>query len=390
MNELLILGRILTRSGEKMGKKVICAGHVCLDITPVIPDLGAKKIEDVLQPGKLLNVGEADISLGGSVSNTGIGMKVLGNDVSLMGKIGCDAFGEIVESLYGKYGVAEGLLRNDSVSTSYSVALAIPGIDRIFLHHPGANDTFTADDIPWERVKDAALFHFGYPPLMKSMYENEGEELVRLFKKAKESGAATSLDLAAVDPGSSSGKADWKKILSKVLPFVDFFVPSVEELCFMLDRDRFLDWKKRAEGKDVCEIINLEEDIRSLADKCMEMGCKVLMIKCGAPGMYLRTAGKERLDSIGSRIEFRTSVWEKQDFFEKSYLPDRILSGTGAGDTSIAAFLTAVLNGENPEWAMHYAAATGASCITELDAISGLKTLPELKKKIESGWAKRE
>ena len=51
MNELLILGRILTRSGEKMGKKVICAGHVCLDITPVIPDLGAKKIEDVLQPG---------------------------------------------------------------------------------------------------------------------------------------------------------------------------------------------------------------------------------------------------------------------------------------------------------------------------------------------------
>ena len=373
-----------------MQKKVICAGHVCLDLTPVIPELGAKKIEDVLQPGKLLNVGKADISLGGSVSNTGIGMKVLGNNVSLMGKIGRDAFGEIIESLYGRYGVADGLLRDESVSTSYSVALAIPGIDRIFLHHPGANDTFTADDIPWEQVEDAALFHFGYPPLMKNMYENEGEELVRLLKKAKESGAATSLDLAAVDPDSASGKADWKKILSKVLHFVDFFVPSVEELCFMLDRDRFHEWKKRAEGKDVCEIINLEEDIRPLADKCMEMGCKVLMIKCGAPGMYLRTAGKQKLDEISRRLDLCTDIWEKQDFFETSYIPDRILSGTGAGDTSIAAFLTAVLNGENPKWAMHYAAATGASCITELDAISGLKTLPELKKKIENGWAKRE
>ena len=372
-----------------MQKKVICAGHVCLDLTPVIPELGAKKIEDVLQPGKLLNVGKADISLGGSVSNTGIGMKVLGNNVLLMGKIGRDAFGEIIESLYRQYGVADGLLRDGSVSTSYSVALAIPGIDRIFLHHPGANDTFTADDIPWDQVKDAALFHFGYPPLMKNMYENEGDELVRLLQKARESGAATSLDLAAVDPDSASGKADWRKILTKVLPLVDFFVPSIEELCFMLDRNRFHDWKKRAKGKDVCEVITLEEDIRPLADECMTLGCRVLMIKCGAPGMYLRTAGKQKLEEISRRVELCTDVWEKQNFFETSYIPDRILSGTGAGDTSIAAFLTAVLNGENPEWAMHYAAATGASCITELDAVSGLKTLPELKKKIENGWAKR-
>lgn len=64
------------------------------------------------------------------------------------------------------------------------------------------------------------------------------------------------------------------------------------------------------------------------------------------------------------------------------------MSGTGAGDTSIAAFLTSVLEGDAPEWAMHYAAATGASCITELDAISGLRPLPELRAKIEAGWEK--
>lgn len=157
----------------------------------------------------------------------------------------------------------------------------------------------------------------------------------------------------------------------------------------MQDRERFCEWKKRAAGRDVCDVITVE-DIRPLADTCMEYGCKVLMIKCGAPGMYLRTATEEILKEITPKIELNTEIWANQDFFERSYKPDRILSGTGAGDTSIAAFLTAVLEGDTPEWALHYAAATGASCITELDAISGLKPLPELRAKIEAGWEKND
>ncbi len=372
-----------------MGKKVICAGHVCIDITPVIPDTGLRNISQVLQPGKLLNVGVAESSLGGSVSNTGIGMKVLGADVSLMGKIGRDSFGDMIYKKYQEYHVESGLIRQDKDATSYSVVLAIPGIDRIFLHHPGANDTFTANDIDWDSIdEETSLFHFGYPPLMRSMYQNDGEELVKILQTAQGKGMATSLDLAAVDPDSASGKVDWKEILKKTLPYVDFFVPSIEELCFMIDRQRFEEWKVRAAGGDVCDVLIPEQDIRPLADQCMEMGCKVLMIKCGAPGMYLRTTDSDGLNKISSRIELNAELWQKQEFFEKSYKPDRILSGTGAGDTSIAAFLTAVLNGEGPEWAMHYAAATGASCITELDAVSGLLSFAELKEKINAGWEK--
>ena len=75
------------------------------------------------------------------------------------------------------------------------------------------------------------------------------DELVNIMKKAKTNGCATSMDLAAVDENSEAGKADWKSILSKVMPFVDFFVPSVEELCFMLDRTRFIEWQKLASGR---------------------------------------------------------------------------------------------------------------------------------------------
>ena len=145
-------------------KKVICAGHICLDITPVIPDGGMRQIEKVLQPGKLLNVGETEISLGGAVSNTGLAMKFFGADVELMGKIGRDAFGDMIYREYEKFEAQKGLIRDEDGSTSYSIVLASPGIDRVFLHHTGANDTYCEKDIPWEKVKDAAMFHFGYPP----------------------------------------------------------------------------------------------------------------------------------------------------------------------------------------------------------------------------------
>lgn len=369
-------------------KKVIVAGHICLDITPVFPENKVSHIGDILQPGKLIQMGSADVYTGGAVANTGLGMKILGADVSLMGKIGTDDFGDMVLGVLEKHGAANGMIRDENETTSYSVVLAIPGVDRIFLHHPGANDTFVASDIPKEMLAEATLFHFGYPPLMEKMYEADGAELVKLMKTVKEAGVATSLDLASVDANSKAGKADWKKILSKVLPYVDFFVPSVEELCFMLDRPRFEEWQNRAKGGDIIEVLDTNRDIKPLASMCMELGCKVLLIKCGAPGMFFQTADEAALLTISPRVEVDASEWANKSWFEKSYVPDCILSGTGAGDTSIAAFLTAMLDGYAPERCLQLAAATGASCITAYDALSGLKSFEELITRIDAGWEK--
>jgi len=369
-------------------KKVIVAGHICIDITPVFPDKKTSNIADVLAPGKLIEMGKAEVSTGGAVANTGLGMKVLGADVTLMGKLGCDEFGDMICGILDKYDASKGMIRSSEVSTSYSVVLAVPGIDRIFLHNPGANNTFRADDIDENKLKEAALLHFGYPTLMKSMYENDGKELIELFKKVKECGCATSLDLSAVDPDTDAGRADWKKILTGVMPYVDFFVPSVEELCFMLDRDRFDEWQKRAAGRDITEILDPEKDIRPLAEECMKLGAKILLLKCGAPGLYFCSADKEVLNKIGERTEIDSEKWSNKTIFEKSYVPDKVLSGTGAGDTSIAAFLTSMLEGEDPEMCLHLAAATGASCVEAYDALSGLKSFAELKEKINRGWKK--
>ncbi len=371
-----------------MGKKVIVAGHICLDITPAFPDMGKKVISEILMPGKLIETKGVSVSAGGAVANTGLAMKFFGADVRLMGKVGCDDFGEMICNILKRHDAGEYMIHAENETSSYSVVVAIPGIDRIFLHCPGTNHTFRASDIPDDLLKDTALFHFGYPSLMREMYLNEGEELLRLFQKAKSCGCATSLDLAAVDPHSEAGRADWKRILQKVMPYTDFFVPSIEELCFMIDRDRFATWQERAKEGDITEVLEPENDIRPVADKCMDMGCRVLLLKCGAPGMYYRTGNADRLKGLSEKPGLDLEAWSEKEGFERSYQADAVLSGTGAGDTSIAAFLTAMLEGSKPEECIRLASATGACCVSAYDALSGLRPLNELRERISAGWEK--
>lgn len=367
-----------------MKKKIIAAGHVCIDITPVFSsDRQYAHISDVLEPGKLIHMGAADVHTGGSVANTGLALKILGADVRLLGKIGADSFGTMVQEILSRYG-ASGLIVDETCSTSYSVVLAVPGIDRIFLHNPGANDTFVNEDIPEEALADATLFHFGYPPLMKKMYEADGAQLAAIFRRMKSRGIATSLDLAAVDPNSEAGQADWEKILGNVLPDTDFFVPSFEELCFMLDRPRYD--ALSALGGDMAQNLDMERDVKPLAEKCLALGCRVVLIKCGTSGMYYRTAGLDKLAQVGCRLELNTELWANRAGIQPCFRAETVLSGTGAGDTSIAAFLLAVTRGKDPAQCAALAAAQGACAVTAYDALSGLKPLEELEEKIAAGW----
>lgn len=279
----------------KAKKKAVAAGHVCIDITPIFPKGMRDKAENILLPGKLIHVDGADIHTGGSVSNTGTAMKLLGAEVRLAGKVGDDDFGKLVLQKLREWDADGDMIVSEKANTSYSVVLAIPGMDRIFIHDAGANDEFVSDDVEDELLEGAALFHFGYPPIMKKMYEGDGREMVKLFRRAKDAGAAVSLDMAAVDPASPAAAADWRRILEHVLPLVDFFVPSVEELCFMLDREMYEDWNRRAAGGDLTDVISWEE-VQRLGHACLDMGARVVLIKCGAPGIYYCTKPREELE----------------------------------------------------------------------------------------------
>lgn len=369
-------------------KKAICAGHICLDLTPVTDvEKEYGNIAEYLTPGSLVPVKQADIHVGGSVGNTGAAMAKLGAQVTLMGKTGNDEFGQLLLKRISGEADCSGMIISDQTSTSYSVILAVPGIDRIILHNSGANDTFSMKDLDFEAIRKVNLFHFGYPTLMKKFYENDGIELVRMLQAVKDCGTATSVDMALTSEDSEAGRADWSKIIKESVPYVDFFMPSAEELAFFIDRPRYSEWKRRADGKDIASVLTKDE-VAPMAEKLLSWGAKVVLIKCGSAGMYLRTGDQAAISRIGGGLGNVMSGWHDVEHFELCYKPRRILSGTGAGDTSIAAFLCAVLEGYSWEEAVKLAAATGAVCVEEYDALSGIKPFSVLQNMIAGGWEK--
>lgn len=369
-------------------RKIVVAGHICLDITPAFPKEKTARIDELLKPGSLVQMGKTDVHTGGCVGNTGLAMKVLGADVSLMGKVGEDAFGEIICSILDSYGAQTGLKRAKGIETSYSIVLAPPFIDRIFLHDSGCNDTYCVQDLDFSIIKEASIFHFGYPTIMKQMYANQGKELIQMFQQVKQLSVATSLDMAAIDASSQAAQVDWKTLLKEVMPYVDFFAPSMEELAYMIAPNRLKVWKERAKEDDITNVLSIEEDIRPLADMLLSWGAKVVLIKCGVKGLYVKTNTKEVLKQVGGGLEKELMLWANQERFEKSYKPEQVLSATGAGDTCIAAFLTAISKGYPLTRCLELAAATGACCVSAYDSISGLKPFAKLNELIEAGWEK--
>ena len=369
---------------------MVAAGHICLDITPVFPESCRGEMDEIFIPGRLVNVEQARLTLGGSVSNTGLAMAFFGLDVHPLGKVGEDEFGAIAERMFRDHGIHHGLIRSPESATSYSIVLSLPGKDRLFLHHPGANDTFSRVDLEMELIKDASLFHFGYPPLMRRLYQNDGQELFEIFRDVAEIGLVTSLDLAAVDAASEAGRVNWRAILERTLPFVDIFAPSVEELLFMLDRERFDHLTHEAAGCDLTTVIDIEKDVRYLAEEALFMGAGVVLIKCGEPGLYYRTASEVRINNIANKLGYPLTGWADRAGFEPSFVPERVVSATGAGDVTIAAFLTALLKGFSLERCLLIATAAGACCVTEHDSLSGLINFEDMQERIDTGWKKRE
>ena len=95
------------------------------------------------------------------------------------------------------------------------------------------------------------------------------------------------------------------------------------------------------------------------------------------------------LAGIGRARPAELAAWSGLEVFEECFRPECIRSGTGAGDTTIAAFLTSVMEGVSWQKTMKYASGTGASCVEAFDALSGLKSFTELEKKIKGGWEKQ-
>jgi sugar/nucleoside kinase (ribokinase family) len=368
--------------------EIVAAGHICLDLIPAFTIEGAvDKMTDVLVPGKMINMGKCVVVGGGPVTNAGVSIRRLGVTTELIGKIGNDDFGREILNWYEEHeGHFKGIHMVDGESTSYTIAICIPGIDRFYLHHCGANDTFGYDDMSFDLVKRSKLMLFGYPPWMRKLYERTGDELTRILKKAKELGTTTALDLSIPDVSGYGDKIDWLAILRNWVPLSDIMVPSAEELFYFLYKDRFLEKKANLGPKEgVLDRMTVHE-ISTLGKDLIEMGTAIAMVKCGHRGLYVRTAGRDRLQQLGSAGCSDLANWANRELWFPVYEEEKFVGALGSGDSAIAGFLSAFVWDHTIESCLRYANAAGSMNVTVPDGLTWNKGFDDLTRRIEAGW----
>jgi len=196
---------------------------------------------------------------------------------------------------------------------------------------------------------------------------------------------ATSLDMALPDPDSEAGKADWGSLLERVLPHVDVFLPSLEETLYMLDRRRYEALEAASPELGLVAQAN-GELLEELSGRLLNMGAAMVGLKLGDQGLYLRTtASPDRMEAVGGDLGVSREMWRSRELLAPCFGVE-VVGTTGAGDCTIAGFLTGMLKGLTPEQTMTGAVAVGACNVERADATSGVRSWKAVQDRVAGGW----
>ncbi|MBK8026028.1 MAG: carbohydrate kinase family protein [Chloroflexi bacterium] len=365
-------------SEESTTPDIVVSGHLCIDL---IPQMGHVSAEALASPGRLTEVGPLDLSTGGSVSNTGLALHSLGANVAFVSAVGGDLLGQLTLDFLKRRDptLARHIKVRAGVSSSYTLVLSPERMDRVFLHCTGTNATFSSDDIDYTLLENAKIFHLGYPPILPRLYADDGDELVHVYRRARETGVIASMDMALPDPTGPSGQVDWRRILERVLPFVDIFVPSIEEALFMLhpsSSNHGRNWKAHL---SMASLHALTSELLACGDMA------VVGLKLGAYGVYLRSGSSVAIVRIQDRFT-NVGLVPNDAVYHPAFQVD-VVGTTGAGDAAYAALLYALIEGVSLSECAQWMCAVGAHNVEAADAISGVRSLQQTLNRIANGWA---
>lgn len=192
---------------------LVVFGDTCVDL--ILRD--ADVAPQFAQVEKL--VAAYDLEMGGSCCIFAAQAAKLGLKVALLGRVGDDAFGQLILDTLSAAGVDTGYIVVDSsLRTGITVHL-VQGDDRAMLTHPGSLSALTIDDVTDDLLLSARHLHYG------SLYLQTGllPHWVEILQRAKALGLTTSLD-TNWDPDQV-----WDHGLARALPFVDVLLPNEQE-----------------------------------------------------------------------------------------------------------------------------------------------------------------
>lgn len=295
-----------------------------------VVDVLGRPIDQFPEKGKLALFDELEIHAGGCANNTAIALARLGVSAGAMGRVGADAFGDLIlQELTDNDVNAAGMRQDADASTSFTfVAVASDG-ERTFYHYIGANAELCEADLDWELIKTVKILHIAGALVMPGF---DGAPMANVLRTAKKLGITTSLDTVY----DATGK--WMETLQPCLPHVDMFMPSIVEAQHLTG---------------LSEYREITQFLRS------NYGIRTVVIKMGENGSYASTPEAE--------------------YLAPAY-PVDVVDATGAGDAYVAGFLAGTRMGWDLKATAELASATGAACVTALGTTAGIQNLEETLK----------
>ena len=139
----------------------------------------------------------------------------------------------------------------------------------------------------------------------------------------------------------------------------------------MLRRETYERMRREAPEGDILPAITpaLLSDISS---ELLAMGAKIVGLKLGYRGFYLRTAGRSALAELGRARPADVAAWADQELWAPCFQVD-VVGTAGSGDATIAGFLASLLRDMAPEQAVNAAVAVGVCNVEAADTLSGIR-----------------
>lgn len=294
-------------------------------------DIVARPIEELTRTERAILIEGITCVPAGTAGGAAMVAARLGVQTAILGAVGDDLNGRFVRTGLEAAGVDTSLLATrPGQSTSATLLTVEASGRRSSFHAPGAGASAAVDEAALGAARRAQFVHYGGvggPAL-------DGGAGAELLRTAKDFDAIVTCDL--ISPRRSAPDE-----LKRLLPHVDYFMPSAAEAAFLTGTD----------------------DLDTAIDRFFNWGAKACVIKDGSRGS-LAAIGGERRRLPAHAIE--------------------PVDTTTCGDSYCAGFVAALARGWTPLDACRFATATAALVALGLGSLGALQGFDETAQAMRS------
>jgi sugar/nucleoside kinase (ribokinase family) len=297
-----------------------------------ILDILGRPVSQIPAGGNVEFIDQIRLTVAGTAGGTVVDCAKLGLKSQAVGAVGDDEKADFVIQQLQKFEIDTAMMqRLSGVPTSATILNIRPNGERPALHMRGASDHFDIPESAYDRVFDAEIIHLGGTGLLRKL---DGAPSVKFLAEAKKRGRITTFDLIAARPETIG-------IVEPMLPYIDYFMPSIEE------------------ARDMSGLT----DVGDVAKFYLDRGAQTCVFTMGGEGSFVATKD----------VKLRVPAFEIE-----------VVDTTGCGDAYDAGFIAGLRHGYDLETCARFATAASGLVATGLGSDAGIVSFEDTLRKMRS------